>query len=154
LGRAGFGAAEKKLHLNAAAGMAVHRVLGATLAAVLAGCASAPSPEAALASALVGKWSWNRESGCCTRYEQSIEFKADGSFHGDGVRRDATGSQPYSFGGKWRVEEDLLKFDVTSPPLDLPRVEYSERIVSMTEMQLITIQPRSGEEHRAWRYPK
>lgn len=132
----------------------MHRLLLVTLSTMVAACASVQSPDAALASGLVGKWSWNRVTGCCTRYEQSIEFKADGSFHGDGVRRDATGSRPYTFDGQWKVEESYLKFDVTSPPLDFPKAQFSERIVSVTEMQLVTMQPNSGEEHRAWKFPK
>jgi hypothetical protein len=132
----------------------MHRLLLVTLSTIVAACASVQSPDAALASGLVGKWSWSRVTGCCTRYEQSIEFKADGSFHGDGVRRDAAGSRPYVFGGQWKVEQNHLKFDVTSPPLDFPKAQYSERIVSMTEVQLVTIQPSSGEEYRAWKYPK
>jgi hypothetical protein len=124
------------------------------LASIVAACAIRPSSDTTLAKDLVGTWSWNRESGCCTRYEQSIHFNSDGTFRGDGVRRDATGSKPYSFGGQWNVQEGQLKLIVISPPLDFPKVEFTERIVSLVGMQLITVQPNSGEEHRAWKYSK
>jgi hypothetical protein len=124
------------------------------LSTTLSACASTQSPDAALADALVGKWSWNRGAGCCTRFEQSIEFKADGSFLGDGVRRDAAGSKPYSFGGQWKVEDGHLKLNETAPPLDMPKSETIERIVFLAGMQLVTVQPHTGREHRAWRYSR
>ena len=120
-------------------------------------CCAGQAPNSALADALLGKWGSVRTTDCCARYEQSIEFGADGSFHAAGMFRDASGSTPYSYDGQWKVEAGYLSFNVKSGGLarpDFPRGEYRERILSLTELELVTAHPGTGEEYRAWKYPK
>lgn len=135
-----------------------HPLLLTTLFAMLAGCAAVQTPDATLASNLVGKWSRVRNSECCARYEESIELRADGSFRAAGTFRDATGSTPYSFQGEWKVLEGHLSIVVKKSGglerPDSPRGESRERVVSVTEWQLVTMDPLTGQERRAWRYPK
>lgn len=135
-----------------------HPLLLSILFAMLAGCAAVQTPDSTLESALVGKWSRVRTSECCARYEESIELREDGSFRAAGMLRDATGSTPYSFEGEWKVVEGHLSVVVkNSGGLERPDHllgQSRERVVSVTEWQLVTMEPLTGQERRAWRYPK
>jgi hypothetical protein len=118
-----------------------------------------PSEDFAFANRLVGKWSEVRLAGQCNceRYQQSVELMEDRTFRVVGVLRDATGPSNYSYDGDWQVEGGYLVYRIRSAEPREFRVSgalYRDRIVSISDVEWVMIEQGTGNELRAWRYPK
>lgn len=131
-------------------------LLAAALLAALAGCATAPTGDAALAQRLIGKWSYVR--GADEREQQTIQLDEDGAMRVSGVRHSVRGARNFAFSGRWRVEEG--QFHYSGLPFDAAvgscgsSGQQRERIVAVTDWEWVMIGQCTGKELRAWRYPK
>lgn len=119
----------------------------------LAACVTRPAGDADPAQRLFGKWSESNYIGSGTR-EQSIDFRPDGTFAIAGVLRNVQGVLKFSASGTWIVQGGYLIFNISKSdgPGDFTR--RRARIVSISDWELVMTDSDTGEEQRAWRYPK
>ena len=125
-------------------------------AVLIASCASVPQSDSDRAASLVGRWVEVREMGDI-RHEQIINLNANGSFIVAGAKIEGRVVTPFAFSGAWEVRNGYFWYKtLSSEPADLVPAgeELRDRIVSITESRWVMVEESTGQESRAWRYPR
>lgn len=130
----------------------------AFLAAVFlaASCSSVPHSDRDRAASLVGRWVEVREFEDI-RHEQIINLNANGSFIVAGAKMEGRVVTPFAFSGVWEVRNGYFWYKtLSSEPADFapPGEELKDRIVSISDTGWVMIEESTGQESRAWRYPR
>ena len=125
----------------------------ALVAAMAGGCAT--SPDHAISSRLVGKWSQRTRVGDMY-VEHATELRRDGTVDRRGVVRDPNGSRPFSSRGVWHVKNAVYYEDIEWS--DFPGwrrgPETHRAVVAVTDSEWVMKQEITGEEIRFRRYPQ
>ena len=123
------------------------------VAAMLGGCVT--SPDRAMSSRLVGKWSHLRYFDE-KRVEDATEIHSDGTLDRRGVIRDVTGSRTYTARGVWHIENAVYheKIEWSDFPGWKPGPETAQAMVSVSDWEWVMKEAPTGAEIRFWRYPQ
>jgi len=127
----------------------------ALLVGLLPSCASVPS-DAERTASLAGRWVEIREFEN-ERHEQIINLNKDGSFLVSGAKIERGVVTPFTFSGIWEVRNGYFWYKtLSSQPADFypPGEEYKDRITSVAETGWVMLEESTGQESRAWRYPR
>lgn len=123
---------------------------------LIVGCSSLPTSDSARTASLIGRWVEVRETEG-VRHEQIINLDGNGSFVVTGARFEGRVITPFAFSGVWEVRDGYFWYKaLSSEPADIFPVgeEVKDRILSVSDTAWLMLEESTGQESRAWRYPR